>query len=341
MYSAMMQLFNHNKPFELECGATLPRLQIAYHTYGERSSACDNVVWVCHALTANSDVADWWPNTVEVGRFLDPAKHFIVCANVLGSCYGTTGPLSIDPLSGEPYYDSFPLITVRDMVRAHQLLAEHLAIAQVEMLIGASIGGYQVFEWLVMDRLFARKATIIASAPSSDAWITGFNESQRMTIEADASYGEPRADAGVKGLAAARSVALLSYRGREAYIKTQSDEQQVELGEPLRVCSYQRYQGKKFVDRFNAYSYHRLTTMMDSHNIARGRGSLEGVLQSIQTDLLLVAITTDVLFPVEMLQYICRNTPNSHLKIIESDFGHDGFLVEGDKLNRLIINFLR
>ena len=120
--------FEYDAPFTLESGATLPRLTIAYHTYGQLSPSRDNVIWVCHALTANSEVADWWPHTVEQGRFLDPSRHFIVCANILGSHYGTTGPLHTNPATGRPYYGTFPNFTIRDMVRAHRLLADALGI---------------------------------------------------------------------------------------------------------------------------------------------------------------------------------------------------------------------
>ena len=137
------QYFTPDKPFRLECGAEIP-LRIAYHTYGTYTG--DNVLWVCHALTANSEVADWWPHTVEKGKFLDPERWFTVCANIIGSCYGTTGPTSINPATGEPYYDSFPLVTVRDMARAHLLLADHLGIRQAQAIIGSSIGGFQALE---------------------------------------------------------------------------------------------------------------------------------------------------------------------------------------------------
>ena len=138
-------------PFVLETGHTLPELRIAYHTYGKPNAAYDNVVWVCHALTANSDVADWWPHTVEAGCFLDPARHFVVCANILGSHYGTTGPLHVNPETGSPYYKDFPPFTIRDIVRAHRLLAGALGIGRIDTLVGSSVGGFQAIEWAVME----------------------------------------------------------------------------------------------------------------------------------------------------------------------------------------------
>ena len=136
-----VRYFKYDQPFALENGEKLPELTIAYHTFGTFKG--NNAVWVCHALTANSDVADWWPHTVEQGRFLDPKRYFIVCANIIGSHYGSTGPLSIDPATGKPYYGTFPFITVRDMVNAHFLLADHLGIASAHAVVGSSIGGFQ------------------------------------------------------------------------------------------------------------------------------------------------------------------------------------------------------
>ena len=337
----MAKYFTYDKPFGLECGAVLPSLTIAYDTFGELNSERSNVIWVCHALTANSDVADWWPHTVEEGCFLDPAKYFTVCANFLGSHYGTTGPLSVNPATGEPWYGDFPKVTVRDMVRAHQLLAEHLGIERVKLLIGSSIGGFQCLEWSVMQPDFAEKAAFIATTPRTKPWASAFNESQRMAIEGDPTFGERSAEAGLNGMATARSIALLSYRGGMAYDKTQEDENPDEVGFERRVLSYQRYQGEKLRRRFNAYSYYRLSQAVDSHNLGRGRGSVEEVLQQIKAKSLVVAITSDILFPPSDHTVMVENIPNVEYHLIDSDFGHDGFLVEHKQLNDIILNFLK
>ena len=336
----MAKFYTYDKPFELESGVVLPSLKIAYDTFGEMNEACDNVIWVCHALTANSDVADWWPHTVEEGCVLDPAKYFTVCANFLGSHYGTTGPLSINPATGEPWYGDFPIVTVRDMVRAHQLLAEHLGIKRVKLLIGSSIGGFQCLEWSIMQPDFAEKAAFIATTPRTKPWAAAFNESQRMAIECDPSFGERSAEAGLKGMATARSIALMSYRGGMAYDKTQKDENYNEAGVVRRVHSYQRYQGEKLCKRFNAYSYYRLSQAVDSHNLARGRGRVEDVLQQIKATSLVVAITSDILFPPSDHIVMVKNIPDVEYHIIDSDFGHDGFLVEHKQLNNIILSFL-
>ncbi|MBQ1957401.1 MAG: homoserine O-acetyltransferase [Alistipes sp.] len=336
----MTQFYKYDKEFELESGVKLPSLTIAYDTYGVRNEDSSNVIWVCHALTANSDVADWWPHTVEEGCFLDPDKYFTVCANFLGSHYGTTGPLSENPETGEPWYGDFPRITVRDMVRAHQLLAEYLGIKRVKLLIGSSIGGFQCLEWSVMQPDFAERAAFIATTPRTKPWASAFNESQRMAIQSDPTFGERNAEAGLDGLAIARSIALLSYRGGMAYDKTQEDADPDEASFERRVHSYQRYQGEKLRRRFNAYSYIRLSQAVDSHNLGRGRGKVEDVLKQIKAKSLVVAITSDILFPPSDHQILIDNIPDVEYHLIDSDFGHDGFLVEHKQLNDIILNFL-
>ena len=146
-----MQIYKYNKPLILESGERIESLESAYHTSGTLNSNHDNIIWVCHALTANSDVADWWQNTIVPVEMLDPERYFVVCANVLGSYYGTTGTLSINPTTGKPYYASFPQITVRDIVACNQLLAQHLGISRVKMLVGSSLGGFQCMEWAIID----------------------------------------------------------------------------------------------------------------------------------------------------------------------------------------------
>ena len=337
----MAKVYHYNKEFKLECGETLPSLTIAYATYGTLNSDCSNVAWVCHALTANSDVADWWPGTVEGGRFLDPAKYFVVCANFLGSCYGTTGPTEINPATGEPWYGDFPKISIRDMVHAHQLLAQHLGIEHAALLIGSSVGGFQCLEWCVMDPDFARNAVFIATGAKAMPWGVAFNESQRMAIECDPTFGERTPEAGLNGMAVARSIALLSYRGGKAYNKTQPDPAELEPEVfQHRVLSYQRYQGEKLRRRFNAYSYYRTLQAYDSHNLGRGRGGVEKALQSIKARTLVVSITSDILFPPEEHEIFAQNIPDVRNHVIDSDFGHDGFLVESEKLDGLIQNFM-
>lgn len=329
-----MNLYRHNHPFELERGGLLPELVIAFTTYGELNAAHDNVVWVCHALTADSEVAAWWPHTVEAGRFLDPARHFIICANILGSHYGTTGPLHINPATGRPYYGDFPELTIRDMVKAHRLLADMLGIRRIEALIGSSVGGFQAVEWAVEEPQRIDKLVLIATAAKATPWSIAIDETQRMAIEADSTFGEPYATAGAKGLAAARAIGLLSYRGADGYNLTQQDTE--EAPDRHRACTYQQHQGEKLRRRYNAYSYYKILNAFDTHDVGRGRGGVEAALQRITARCLVVGISTDLIFPPSEMRTLNDLLPHSSYHQIDSPFGHDGFLVEHEQLNRIL-----
>lgn len=326
-------------PFRLECGGVLPGLEIEYTTYGTLSPEKDNVIWVCHALTADSRVADWWPHTVEEGRFLDPQRWFVICANFIGSPYGSTSPVSINPATGRRYGAEFPMITVRDMVAAHRLLAQRLGIERVELLIGSSIGGFQAMEWAIASPQFARRVALIATTVRSSAWAIAFNESQRMAIEADHTFHTDSPEAGAAGMAVARSIALLSYRGAEAYNATQTDPDSERL-EGFRVTTYQQHQGEKLRRRFDAHCYYRLSQAVDSHNIARGRGGVQNALGAIRSKTLVVAITSDILFPPADHSVMVDNIPSVEYRVIDSPFGHDGFLVEYEQLDSIIKDFM-
>lgn len=316
----------------------LPQLDIAYHTYGTLNALRDNVIWVCHALTANSDVADWWPHTVEEGRFLDPAKHFVVCANILGSHYGTTGPLSINPTTGEPWYGDFPAFTIRDMVAAHQVLAEALGIDRIKVLVGSSVGGFQAVEWAVMEPARFEKLILIATAAKASPWTIAIDETQRMAIEADATFGERRADAGMRGMAAARALGLLTYRGSLGYNLTQQDPK--EAPAVHRASTYQQYQGEKLCRRYNAYSYVAILNAFDTHDVGRGRRGLEQELAQITAATILVGITSDIIFTPEEMRALQQQIPESRYYEIDSPFGHDGFLVEHVQLNEILYPFI-
>ena len=326
-------------PLALECGEVLPSFEVEYTTYGTLSPAKDNVIWVCHALTANSDVKDWWPHTVEKDKFLDPERYFIVCANFLLSPYGSTSPVSVNPATGRPWRGDFPQVTVRDMVAAHRALAHRLGIDHVELLIGSSIGGFQAMEWAIAEPAFAKRVALIATCTRSSAWAIAFNESQRMAIEADSTFGEDSPTAGAAGMAVARSIALLSYRGATAYNATQTDPDRDKLS-GYRVTTYQQHQGEKLRRRFDAHCYYRLTQAVDSHDIARGRGSEAEVLAGIAAKALVVAITSDILFPPEDHKVMVDNIPSVEYRLIDSPFGHDGFLVEYEQLDAIIKAFM-
>ena len=334
-----MHTLNVSQTFELESGRILPELQIGYYTYGTLNAAKDNVVWICHALTGSAEAADWWEGLVGTGKLLDPEHYFIVCANMLGSCYGTTGPGSINPQTGTAYGKDFPLVTVRDMVKVHQILQSHLEIEHVKLAIGGSMGGQQVLEWTVTDPELFDKICVLATNAFHSPWGIAFNEAQRMAIEADASLEEGGPKAGKRGLEAARAIGMLSYRNYQTFLETQADLSKDKL-ENFRASSYQRYQGGKLQKRFNVYSYLTLSKAMDSHNISRGREEAEKVLRAVKSKALVIGIQSDVLFPVEEQIFLANHIPQARLEIIESSYGHDGFLIEFERIGQLLQSFM-
>lgn len=333
-------IIRSHHPFALESGEVLPELTIAYHSYGRLNTSRDNVVWVCHALTANSDVADWWPHTVEQGAFLDPEKWYIVCANILGSHYGTTGPLHVNAATGKPYYDSFPRFTIGDMVTAHRLLADMLGIRQIHALVGSSVGGFQALEWIAQEPSRFDRLILIATDAKASPWTIAIDETQRMAIKSDLTYGEPRPDAAQAGLAAARAIGLLTYRGPEGYNLSQQD---VATDDPFathRACTYQRHQGDKLVRRYNAYSYLAILDAFDTHDIGRGRGGVDKVLGSIPCPTIVVGISTDIIFTPAEMRSLAAKIPGASYREIDSPYGHDGFLVEHKQLNSILTPFI-
>lgn len=327
-----MNQFHCNETFQLESGELLHGITIAYSTYGELNSDRSNVVWVCHALTANSEVTSWWPGVVGEGQAINPEKYFIVCANILGSCYGTTGPLSQD-LSGEPFYHRFPFITIRDMVKVHLRLCLHLQIEKIALLMGGSMGGYQVLEWAVMKPEMIRRIFLIATSASESAWGIAIHTTQRLAIEADGTWLHETDNAGSKGLKAARAIGMLSYRNYGILVQKQTDEDKEKL-DHYRASSYIQYQGDKLVKRFNAYSYWLLTKSMDTHHLARGRGkSLEAVLKTILQPALIIGVSSDILCPLQEQQYLARHIIRSTYAEIDSAYGHDGFIIESTAIS--------
>lgn len=331
-------LFTLPAPLPLEGGGLLPGAQVAYHTYGTLNEARDNVVWVCHALTANAEVLAWWPGLFGEGCYFAPADWFIVCANVLGSCYGSTGPLTSHPETGQPWYQAFPLLTVRDLVAAHEQLRQHLRIQKIHTLIGGSLGGQQALEWAVQQpKLFAH-LVILATNARHSPWGIAFNEAQRLAILADETYYQASPTGGHRGLKAARAMALLSYRSYEAYHQTQAEPADDTL-EDFRASAYQQYQGEKLVARFNAYTYVVLSKVMDSHHLGRGRESVEAALSSIKARTLIIGIGSDVLFPPSEQRFMARHIPGAMYAEMDSRFGHDGFLIETDQITHFLEQF--
>lgn len=333
-----METLKSDHLFTTETGAELPGIEIAYNTWGKMNSKGDNVIWICHALTANSDVESWWPGMVGSGLLFDPDKFFIVCANVLGSCYGTTGPATVNKLTGKPWLRDFPLITVRDLVNVHEILRKHLAIKKIHTIIGASIGGYQALEYSIMFPGLIERLVVLASGAKQTPWALAFSESMRLAMEADQTFiaGDP--DGGKKGLKAARSIALISYRTMSAYNQTQKEDDDEKLSS-FKASSYQAYQGEKLVSRFNPYSYWCLTNLSDTHNLGRGRGGVTNALNSIKSDVLCVGIKSDMLFPTDDQKFIASHAKNAEYVEMDSFYGHDGFLIETEGVTDIIRTF--
>jgi homoserine O-acetyltransferase len=363
-------VFRHPDPFVLESGRVLQGYHLAYHTYGVINPARDNVVWVFHALTANSDPQAWWPGLVGPGCFFDPAQYFIVCVNMPGSCYGSIGPLEEAPGLGRSFCHDFPFFTIRDMIRAYQPLRDALGILSIRIGIGGSMGGQQLLEWAVTEPDAFDYIIPIATNAWHSAWGKAFNESQRWCIEADPSWKKESPLAGMEGMKIARSMALLSYRSYHTYELLQSDE----TGDS-RVSSYQRYQGEKLARRFNAFSYYQLSRSMDSHDV--GRTGTEGgssssasahedalydpastglsastelsaatgpcaarALARIRARTLVVGLRSDMLFPLSEQQFLARHIPGARFAAIDSDYGHDGFLLEAEAIGKTVQEFL-
>jgi homoserine O-acetyltransferase/O-succinyltransferase len=333
------KIFSSNVPFTLESGIVLPRYHLAYTTHGNLSSGGENVVWIFHALTANSDPGEWWSGLVGKGKIFDPSKYFIVCVNMPGSCYGSTGPLDIDPMSQDRYLHDFPFFTSRDMIRAYQPLREFLGIKKIHIGIGGSMGGQQLLEWAVEEPELFEYVFPLATNAQHSPWAIAFNASQRLCIEADATWKQKDILAGIEGMKVARSVALISYRHYETYLHSQQNEDDLQI-ENFKSETYQRYQGEKLAKRFNAFSYYKLSQSMDSHNVGRGRGGVQTALRRITAKTLAIGIETDILFPVVEQKFLAANIPGAAYKGIHSNFGHDGFLLEFEAIGGLINEFI-
>jgi homoserine O-acetyltransferase/O-succinyltransferase len=336
----MKKIYKHSELFITELGSKIEGLEIAYHTYGTLNKEKSNVVWVCHALTANSDVFDWWNGLFGDNKLFNPDNYFIVCANIIGSCYGTTGPLSVNKETQKPYLIDFPLITVRDLANAHILLKNHLGINKIKIGIGGSLGGYQLLEWSVIEPDTIENLILMVTSAKESAWGVGIHTAQRMALEADCNFCSGTENGGKKGLITARAIGMLTYRNYNIFNKKQS-EPEINTVDNFAATSYLNYQGKKLADRFNSYSYYSLTKTMDTHNLARNRNkSMESVLGSICSKTLVIGITSDILCPVDEQKYLAANIPGAIYSEIDSPYGHDGFLIEFEKLEKIISDFI-
>lgn len=326
--------------FELESGERLPEVTVAYRTWGRLNARGDNAVLVCHALTGSPDVDRWWSALLGPGHALDPDRDFVVCSNVLGSCYGTTGPTSLRPGRASRWGGDFPAVTVRDIVRVQAAGLDALGVRRLRLVVGGSLGGMQVLEWAL---LFPERVDAIAPIAVSarhSAWCIGLSEAQRQAIYADPRWRGgryPEGDGPEAGLAVARQIAMCSYRSRASLEARFAREEAEEGG--FAVEGWLRHHGRALVARFDANTYVTLTKAMDTHDVGRGRGGWREALATVRVPSLVVSIDTDVLYPPVEQAELAAALPAGRLATLASPHGHDAFLIEGEAVNALVARF--
>ena len=352
-------------PLALDGGASLAQVDIAYETYGTLAADGGNAILICHALTGDQHVASahpitgkpgWWTRMVGSGRPIDPARHFVICANVLGSCMGSSGPASANPANGAPWAMRFPVITIRDMVRMQALLLDHLGVDTLAAVVGGSMGGMQVLEWAATYPARVRAAVAIASAARHSAQNIAFHEVGRQAIMADPNWrggnyygaGDPPS----AGLAVARMAAHITYLSEEGlhekFGRKLQEREQKRFGfdADFQVESYLRHQGISFVDRFDANSYLYITRAMDYFDLAEEHGGLlADAFRGTRTRFCLVSFDTDWLYPTPESRAIVHalGAAGAAVSFVElsSPFGHDAFLLEVPELFAVVDGFLR
>lgn len=356
-----VRLYTEAEPFHFESGAKLGPIDVAFETYGDLNDEKTNCVLVCHALTGSAHagfynteddkIPGWWDGIIGPGKALDTSKYFVVCSNILSGCYGTTGPATMNPVTMREYGTSFPMTTIRDMVRVQKRLLDWLGVERLQLVIGGSMGGMQVIEWAVMYPDFAERVVPIATGAGHTAWGIGLNEVARQAIFNDPAYmngnyhasGQP-----ARGLALARMIAMISYRSPESFtMRFQRDRigsaDGSEFFDPknlFQVEIYLHYQGVKLVERFDANTYVYITRAMDFHDVSRGRGKIEEVLSTIKAKALCLGISSDVLYPDVEQRGLAELIPDGRYAEIQSIHGHDAFLIEFEQLNRILKDFL-
>ncbi len=325
-----------DRTIQLECDTSLEGVEVAYHAYGTLNDTQSNVVLVLHALTGTSAAQEWWNGLIGTGRILDPNQYFIIAPNLLGSCYGTTGPESIDPKTGALYLASFPSITPRDIARVNLALLDKLNIERVHLAIGGSLGGMVVLEMasLAPDRFDA--IVPIAVSGQHSAWRLAFSSFVRKTIVAHDPTLQDRTKL-LAGLRLARQAAMITYRS--------SAEFDFRFGREtsngrFEVENYLEHQGEKIVARFSPYSYLTLTRAMELYDLSRDQRSLEEVAASISVPALFVGISSDILYEPEEIELFAKLFPNSDYQTLDAIHGHDSFLVDQDVLAEVIRPFL-
>ncbi len=352
------------RPFSLEGGGTLAEVQVAYETWGELAPGRDNAVLVCHALTGDSHVAGsmgpghptpgWWDALVGPGRAIDTDRWFVVGANVLGGCQGTTGPASIDPRTGRPHGSTFPAVTIRDIVRSQAGLADVLGVDRWHSVIGGSMGGMQALEWAVMYPDRVGSVVLASTTAQASALQIAWSHIGRSAVQSDPGfhggdyYDQPAGAGPHRGLAVARMAAQVTYRSdavfAERFHRAMLRPLDFDLDPLFDVEGYLDYQGMKLVRRFDANSYLRLNRAMDLHDVGRGRSGVPRALQRVRARSLVVAVRSDGLYPPDQQRRLHRelvdaNGASSWLEL-DSPHGHDGFLIETDDLAPHLSTFL-
>ncbi len=351
----VFQLSPHTKrlalgqPFVLESGQVLPAVELAYRTWGRLAAAADNAVIVCHALTGTADADEWWGGLFGPGKTLDPTRHFIVCSNVLGGCYGSTGPTSLAP-DGQPWGGRFPQITVRDQVRAQIALADALGIRRIRFVIGGSMGGLQALEWGILDAPRTGAVVSIAAAGRHSPWCIAWSEAQRLALAADPAYCDGHYHPSrppLAGLAAARAVAMVTYRspgslnhrfGRAS--GSQIYGEQAHAPDELAVKAWLQHHGQALTARFDANSYRTLLDAMDSHDLGRGREVYEKAVKQLTQPALIGAVISDALYIPAEQRNLAFLLPQGELFEIDSEHGHDGFLIDAASFEPRIRRFV-
>ncbi len=352
-------------PLRLDGGNLLSPVDIAYETYGTLDADGGNAVLICHALTGDQHVASdhpitgkpgWWTRMVGEGKPIDPARHFVICANVLGSCMGSSGPASINPATGRPWGMTFPVITIRDMVRAQAMLLDHLGVGVLRAVVGGSMGGMQALSWPATFPERVRAAVVIASTARHTAQNIAFHEVGRQAVMADPRWhggdyyasGEPP----TAGLAVARMAAHITYLSEAGLTEKFGRRLQAREAKSFgfdadfQVESYLRHQGISFVDRFDANSYLYITRAMDYFDLANEHGgALANAFRDTAARFCLVSFDTDWLYPTAESRSIVHalNASGAAASFVElsSPYGHDAFLLESPELNRVVDGFLR
>jgi homoserine O-acetyltransferase/O-succinyltransferase len=322
------------EPLQLELGGQLQMIRVAYSTYGQLNQSKDNAVVVCHALTGSSSVASWWSEALGAGKMLDTDTDFIICANVLGGCYGSTGATSLDPSTNRTYGSQFPDITIADMVKVQAALLEHLGVQHIKAVIGGSMGGMQALEWIraYPERISA--GVIIGAPPRHSAWGITFNHLARMAIQNDPDFKAGKYTAQPQGLALARAITTLFFRSPESFGLTQGRRPSPTDATRFAMETYLEHQGERLLERFDANSYICITKAMDRFDLSPVQ------LEQISVPILCIGISSDLLYLPAEAREIAETVQNGQYWELNSPHGHDAFLLETQRLTVRVKQFL-